>query len=100
MGIHMGLSDDSILDKYSEVRRKIWSDVIDPASRENLRRPHEQEASTARENDEFFKLCVRAEADEGRAGELAMVGFSFFFFFSLLPLYLGGYTNVTRDWRC
>ncbi|EYE94441.1 FAD-dependent oxidoreductase [Aspergillus ruber CBS 135680] len=72
MGIHMGLSDDSILDKYSEVRRKIWSDVIDPASRENLRRPHEQEASTARENDEFFKLCVRAEADEGLAGELPM----------------------------
>lgn len=74
MGIHLGLSDDSILDKYSEVRRKTWSDVIDPASRENFRRLHEQEANNARENDEFFRLCVKAEEDEGLARELAMVG--------------------------
>ncbi|OJJ86474.1 FAD-dependent oxidoreductase [Aspergillus glaucus CBS 516.65] len=72
MGIHLGLSDDSILDKYSEVRRKTWSDVIDPASRENFRRLHEQEANNARENDVFFRLCVKAEGDEGLARELAM----------------------------
>lgn len=95
MGIHLGLADDSILDKYSEVRRKVWSDVIDPASRDNFRRLHEQEANTALENDEFFGLCVKAEGAEGLARELAMVGS-----FSLLSLYLGGYANVTRDWRC
>lgn len=63
MGIHLGLADDRILDKYSEVRRKIWKDVIDPASRENFRRLREQDANTARENDEFFRLCVKAEGD-------------------------------------
>jgi len=79
IGIHLGLADDSILDKYSEVRRKIWKDVIDPASRENFRRLHDQDANTARDNDEFFRLCVRAEGNEGLARELAMVGSPFFF---------------------
>lgn len=83
IGIHLGLADDSILDKYSEVRRKIWKDVIDPASRENFRRLHDQDANTARDNDEFFRLCVRAEGNEGLARELAMVGSPFFFSLSL-----------------
>lgn len=74
MGIHLGLADDGILDKYSEVRRKIWKDVIDPASREHFRRLRERDANTARENDEFFRLCVKAEGDEVLARELAMVG--------------------------
>lgn len=92
IGIHLGLADDSILDKYSEVRRKIWTGVIDPMSRENFRRLHGQDPNTARENDEFFRLCVRAEEDEELGRELARVGFP------LRPLV--GYANVTRDWRC
>ncbi|BCR84185.1 uncharacterized protein ACHE_11587A [Aspergillus chevalieri] len=72
MGIHLGLADDGILDKYSEMRRKIWKDVIDPASREHFRRLRERDANTARENDEFFRLCVKAEGDEVLARELAM----------------------------
>ena len=89
MGIHHNLvsSHDYILDKYSEVRRKIWTDVVNPISRENFQRLVAQEANTARENDGFFRVCVLAEGDEGVAGELAMVNFSlslslsFFFFF-------------------
>jgi len=73
MGIHRGLADDSILDKYSEVRRKIWTDIIDPMSRENFRRLHDQDPDKARENDEFFRLCVKAETDKDLASQMALV---------------------------
>ncbi|KAL2218839.1 hypothetical protein M432DRAFT_390985 [Thermoascus aurantiacus ATCC 26904] len=72
MGIHRGLADDSILDKYSEVRRKIWTDIIDPMSRENFRRLHDQDPDKARENDEFFRLCVKAETDKDLASQMAL----------------------------
>ena len=73
MGIHKGLADDSILDKYSEIRRKIWQEVINPMSRENFRRLHDQDPDKARENDEFFKICVKGETDHAIATELALV---------------------------
>ncbi|EXJ58359.1 hypothetical protein A1O7_05784 [Cladophialophora yegresii CBS 114405] len=36
-GIHQGLADDSILDRYSTVRRDMWFKIIDPVSSQNLR---------------------------------------------------------------
>ncbi|KAJ6144343.1 hypothetical protein N7470_008238 [Penicillium chermesinum] len=72
LGIHKGLADASILDKYSEVRKKIWQDVIDPMSRENFRRLHDQDPDRAREDDEFFRLCIRAERDKQLNEELAL----------------------------
>lgn len=76
MGIHKGLADDSILDKYSEVRRKIWAETIDPMSRENFRRLYGQDPDKARENDEFFKMCIQAETDQDLAREIALVSIS------------------------
>ena len=73
MGVHLGLANENILDTYSEVRRKIWTDLINPMSRENFRRLIDLDANTARETDGFFKACVEAERDEGLARELAMV---------------------------
>lgn len=37
IGIHLNLADDSILDKYDEVRREKYSNFIDPVSSANLR---------------------------------------------------------------
>ncbi|KAL2871040.1 uncharacterized protein BJX67DRAFT_213318 [Aspergillus lucknowensis] len=71
MGIHTGKADDSILDKYAEIRRKIWAEIIDPTSRENFARLH-QDAETARENDPFLKVCVQAETDPELSRELAL----------------------------
>ncbi|KAL2007036.1 hypothetical protein VTN00DRAFT_8474 [Thermoascus crustaceus] len=72
MGIHRGLADDNILDKYAEIRRKIYQEIIDPTSRENFRRLWDQDPETAREKDEFFQICHRAEKDEALAKELAL----------------------------
>ncbi|KAK5275031.1 hypothetical protein LTR99_004255 [Exophiala xenobiotica] len=36
-GIHQGLADDSILDRYNEVRREKYLNIIDPVSSQNLR---------------------------------------------------------------
>lgn len=73
IGIHKGLADESILDTYSEVRKRIWTETIDPMSRENFRRLHDQDPDNARENDEFFRILVNAESDTELAKELALV---------------------------
>lgn len=73
MGIHQGLADESILDKYSEVRKQIWETVIDPMSRENFRRLYDQDPTKARENDEFFQLCVKGETDQQTAQSIILV---------------------------
>jgi hypothetical protein len=73
IGIHKGLADEGILDIYSDVRKRIWTETIDPMSRENFRRLHDQDPDNARENDEFFNILVKAESDPGLAKELALV---------------------------
>lgn len=71
-GIYTGRADDSILDKYAEIRRKIYKEVIDPASRENFRRLYELDPETAKD-DEFFKTLKKAETDKDLARELNKV---------------------------
>lgn len=96
IGMHKGLADESILDTYSEVRKRIWSETIDPMSRENFRRLHGQDPEKARDNDEFFKILIEAESDTELAQELALVSLIF-----LAKYYfLGTGTNLgIRDWR-
>ncbi|KAJ5139679.1 hypothetical protein N7448_003087 [Penicillium atrosanguineum] len=72
MGIHKGLADDSILDKYAEVRKRMWEEVIDPMSRENFRRLHNQDPDKARDNDDFFQTLIKAEKDEELAKGFAL----------------------------
>jgi len=60
-GIHLDELDDSILDKYSEIRIKIWREMIDPMSRENFHRLWDPEHEEKRK--EFFKMCERASDD-------------------------------------
>lgn len=80
IGIHKGLADEGILDKYSEVRRRIWMETIDPMSRENFRRLHDQDPETAGEKDEFFQLCAKGQTDETLSRELALVSLRAFRF--------------------
>ncbi|THW34284.1 FAD binding domain-containing protein, partial [Aureobasidium pullulans] len=63
VGIYDGQTDDSILDRYDEVRREKYQTVVDPISSENLRRLFDQDPDKALENDEFLKMCKKAEAD-------------------------------------
>lgn len=70
-GIHQGLADEDILDKYSEVRIKIWKEMIDPISRGNFRRLWDEEAIPDR--NQFIETCKRAAEDKEMARELAEV---------------------------
>ncbi|KAK4195599.1 putative monooxygenase [Triangularia verruculosa] len=56
-GIHNNRAYDSILDKYDEVRRKIWHDVINSISTENMQRLFQYaNADEFVEKDPFYKL--------------------------------------------
>lgn len=60
-GIYSGQVDDSILDKYSDIRRQKYQEVIDPISSGNLRRLWDPNVI---EDDEFIKAIRRAETDK------------------------------------
>ncbi|KAH8881345.1 FAD/NAD(P)-binding domain-containing protein [Thozetella sp. PMI_491] len=62
-GIHAGLAGDTILDKYDEIRRKIWHEVINPVSTENLKRLIHLDPETAVETDPVFKFLKGMEED-------------------------------------
>ncbi|ORY10104.1 hypothetical protein BCR34DRAFT_539919 [Clohesyomyces aquaticus] len=61
LGIHEDQLDEDILDKYSEVRIKIWKDMIDPMSRANFHRLWDPTMDKDRE--EFWKMCEQASDD-------------------------------------
>ena len=72
VGIHTGQADDSILDKYSEVRRQKFYEMVNPISIENFRRLYDQDPDKAMETDEFLKMCKRTETDKEFSKELQM----------------------------
>ncbi|KAK0937497.1 hypothetical protein LTR29_010935 [Friedmanniomyces endolithicus] len=67
-GIYAGKADDSILDKYDEIRREKYKTVIDPISSSNLRRLWDPENI---EKDEFIQMVKRAEHDKEFARSMA-----------------------------
>lgn len=75
-GIYENKADESILDKYNEVRRKVYLDIIDVVSSSNLRRLFELDPDRAVEDDEFFKLAKKAETDPEFSKILQNVSFS------------------------
>jgi hypothetical protein len=72
MAMQSGLADDTILDKYSQVRIKKWKEMIDPVSRANFRRIWAEDAKAERE--EFFEMCKKMETDEAMQRQGAGVG--------------------------
>lgn len=62
LALHNGLTDDSILDAYSEVRIKKWKEIINPTSVANFRRLWDEEV--ADERKEFFERCKAMESGD------------------------------------
>ena len=62
VGISQGVADESILDKYDEVRRNMWHKFIDPISSSNIRRMHPANLDHVME-DPFFELLEEAKKD-------------------------------------
>ncbi len=75
MAMQNGLADDSILDKYSEVRIKKWKELIDPMSRANFRRIWAEDAIP--ERDEFFAMCKKMANNEEMQKQSAGVSWQF-----------------------
>ncbi|KAF2651114.1 putative monooxygenase, partial [Lophiostoma macrostomum CBS 122681] len=55
-------TSESILDKYDEVRRGVFQNVINPASQANLRRISETDPETVGETDPFFRSLLEADS--------------------------------------
>ncbi|KAK0716588.1 hypothetical protein B0T21DRAFT_296588 [Apiosordaria backusii] len=69
-GIHNSQADDSILDKYDEVRRKIWHDVIDPISTQNMQRLFQYaNADEFVETDPFYKTIKTMQNPDMKLGK-------------------------------
>lgn len=62
-GIVTGQADESIFDKYDEVRRSIYHNVIDPISTANFLRVSTLGPDVKVEDDQFFKMCAAAKTD-------------------------------------
>lgn len=60
-GIYTGKADDSILDKYSEIRIQKYKEVIDPISSGNIKRLWDPDGI---EKDPFFAMMLRTQKDE------------------------------------
>lgn len=63
VGIYDKVATPDILDLYSDVRRKKYTDIVDPISSENIRRLFAQDPEKALDTDEFLKLCQRTAID-------------------------------------
>jgi hypothetical protein len=73
MGIHWGVADERILEKYSEVRIMIWQDLIDVISRGNFRRLWDEGEEAEKERQEFWELCHQADKSPEDADKFADV---------------------------
>ncbi|KAL1614304.1 hypothetical protein SLS54_009871 [Diplodia seriata] len=62
VGIHEGKADETILDKYNDVRQQKWRDFSDPISCENLRRLW-KDPETIGDEDEFLLALKRTAVD-------------------------------------
>jgi hypothetical protein len=76
-GIATGQLDDSILDKYSEIRIQKYNDIINPISSSNIRRLWDP-SPEAIKSDPFFQAVERAEKDKEFAEEMKKVSPKFY----------------------
>lgn len=71
-GIATGQADDSILDKYSEIRIQKYKEIIDPISSSNIKRLWDA-SPEAIKADEFFQAVERAKTDKEFEEEMKQV---------------------------
>ena len=63
IGIAEGKANDDILDRYDEVRRKIWHDIINPVSSSNFTRVS-SDPDVIGDTDELIQMARRAWEDD------------------------------------
>lgn len=73
-GLHKDLTDDSILDTWSDVQMKKWHEIINPISSSNIKRLFDQNPERAGEEDEFLVMLKKAENDSELREELNASG--------------------------
>ncbi len=66
-GIYSGQADEGILDKYSDIRRQKYLEVINPISSGNLKRLWDPNVI---EDDQFIKSIRRAKEDKEFASQM------------------------------
>ncbi|KAE9365033.1 FAD/NAD(P)-binding domain-containing protein [Stipitochalara longipes BDJ] len=69
-GIQMGVADDGILDKYDEIRRQKYQEVINPVSSSNFLRVSATDPGEALVKDEFLMMVEKARTDQATRNEL------------------------------
>lgn len=75
-GIYTNQVDESILDKYSEIRIQKYKEIIDPISSGNIKRLWDA-SPEAIENEPFFQALKRAEVDKEFAQQMQKVNHSY-----------------------
>ncbi|KAJ4219520.1 hypothetical protein FSOLCH5_012371 [Fusarium solani] len=70
VGIYTNQADPSILDIYSDIRRKKYQEIVDPISSSNLRRMFSVHPDKVLETDEFLQMCKKAATDPKLASEM------------------------------
>lgn len=65
IGIEKGKAGDDILDKYDEIRRTIWHELLNPRSSANFLRVSATDPETAREKDDFLNTVSQLEQVDG-----------------------------------
>ena len=73
IGIAEGIADEDILDKYDEIRRAMWHNIINPVSSDNILRMHTKDPDHALEQDEFLKVLSEAEKDPSKMEKMILV---------------------------
>jgi 2-polyprenyl-6-methoxyphenol hydroxylase-like FAD-dependent oxidoreductase len=63
IGLAEGIANDDILDKYDEIRRAMWHNIINPVSSDNIIRMHTINSDEVLDKDEFLKMLNKAEKD-------------------------------------
>jgi 2-polyprenyl-6-methoxyphenol hydroxylase-like FAD-dependent oxidoreductase len=63
IGLAEGIANDDILDKYDEIRRAMWHNIINPVSSDNIIRMHTFNSDEVVDKDEFLKMLNKAEED-------------------------------------
>lgn len=74
-GIWAGKADESILDRYSDVRIEKYQTIINPISQENFRRVSDPDPDARLERDEFMNLLKKGETDTPFLKQLLMGAF-------------------------
>lgn len=73
IGIHKGRTSDKILDKYDEVRRRMWREFVDVVSSQNLRRLNSQDPEKALDQDNVLQMLLKARGDKDMLRKMQLV---------------------------